>query len=146
MPFEPEDLQSKVRGGVVFERDPDVVDRGLRGHASTLNKLGEMAAAKGLRPHCGRAPCAYDLAWETPSGLAVAEVKSLTPDNETTQLRLGLGQVLDYGDAVAGSGRPVARLVLAVERAPSEKNRWVELCGRAGVTLVWPQVMARAFR
>jgi hypothetical protein len=66
----------------------------------------------------------------------VAEVKSITRPNEVKQLRLGLGQVLDYAHAIERSGRS-ARAVLAVELKPRD-DRWIELCRSHDVTLTWP--------
>ena len=38
----------------------------------------------------------FDLAWQKDRTVFVAEVKSITAENEEHQLRLGLGQVLQY--------------------------------------------------
>ena len=69
--------------------------------------------------------------------MVVVEVKSMTETNESRQMRLGLGQVLDYSHALGGAASGV-RPVLAVERRPAE-SRWIEICSSAGVTLVWPE-------
>jgi hypothetical protein len=71
----------------------------------------------------------------------VVEVKSTNDRNEKNQLCLGLGEVLDFADTIRRSGREV-RPVSAVEREPTEE-RWTELCGRFGVTLVWRPVFER---
>jgi hypothetical protein len=76
-----------------------------------------------------------DLAWQDGHRFFVAEVKSLTATNETQQLRLGLGQVLDYRAMLARRSEVVP--VLAVEREPSDR-RWVRLCRDMGVVLTWP--------
>lgn len=79
--------------------------------------------------------------------LHICEVKSLTDDNEETQLRLGLGQLLSYlhrtnvehwadVDEITG--------VLAVEHEPSRTD-WVGICARSGVTLTWPPAFPRLF-
>lgn len=120
-----------------FEVDPEVVDRGLIGHAMTQNLLALRAARRGfttLSPGAGDPD--FDLAWRTPTGTIVVEVKSMTATNESGQLRLGLGQVLDYAHALGGATSGV-RPVLAVERRPVE-DRWTEICSAVGVTLVWP--------
>lgn len=121
-----------------FTIDPNAVDRGLIGHAVTQNHLAEMAR------QCGYSPISpamgdpnFDLAWFDGEGrCVVVEVKSLTLTNEPQQLRLGLGQILDFAHEIRRSGHPV-RPVLAVEREPTEP-RWVGVCRDAGVELVWP--------
>jgi hypothetical protein len=78
----------------------------------------------------------FDLAWIDGSSLYVAEVKSLTVANETSQLRLGLGQVLHYQSLLRATV-PDVRAVLAVERQPGDP-KWQALCSEHGVLLVWP--------
>lgn len=149
--------------------DPELVDRGLRGHKRTQEWLADRVRQRGHQPLSpGPGDPDFDLAWRTgdtaaagsgaaghgpaspstPRGAVfVAEVKSLTASNETRQLRLGLGQVLDYADRLTAAltadatsgGRGVhVRPVLAVERAPTEATRWEALCARCGVALLWP--------
>jgi hypothetical protein len=129
---------------VPFEVDPDAVDRGRRGHVLTENALHDAIEAAGFEarePAPGEPP--YDLAWEDGDAIVVAEAKSVTPANELLQLRLGLGQLLDYQSLLAGGGREV-RAVLVLEREPGDP-RWVELCRRHGVRLVWPEVFGELF-
>ncbi len=119
--------------------DPDVSGRGAAAHARTQNQLAQAVRAAGLRP---RSPAAgeprYDLAWDGYAGETwVAEVKSITPDNEERQLRLALGQVLRYRHALAATtGRP-ARPVIAAEAEPSDPT-WRRLCSELGVALIDP--------
>jgi hypothetical protein len=77
----------------------------------------------------------FDLGWMRDGDLFIAEIKSTTKHNETKQLRLALGQVLDYADQLVQSGWQV-RAVIAVEHEPD--MRWVDLCLCHDVTLVWP--------
>jgi hypothetical protein len=120
-----------------FEVDPDKVDRGLQGHASTQDALADFLRGQGLDP---RSPVGdepeFDLAWVRDGTTFVAEVKSLVIANEERQLRLGLGQVLRYRQRLSGgNGRVIA--VLVPERRPSEGN-WEDLCNELGILLVWP--------
>jgi hypothetical protein len=85
----------------------------------------------------------FDLAWKDSETIVVAEIKSITAKNESRQLRLGLGQVLDYRSLLATDGRDVSA-VLAVERKPTEQ-RWIGLCESVGVTLVWPETFVSLF-
>jgi hypothetical protein len=117
--------------------DPDAMGRGLRAHRRLQNELSRLVRAAGLAP---LRPSAidpdFDLAWETPVATIVVEVKSCTKENEVRQLRLGIGQVLDYEDTLRARGRAV-QLVLYLERAPSDA-RWVQLTERHNVRLIWP--------
>ena len=79
---------------------------------------------------------AFDLAWRARGQLVVAEVKSLALDIELTQVRLGLGQVLDYAHTLN------ARPVLVFERRPNSP-RWEALCDRHSVALAWPSAFDR---
>jgi hypothetical protein len=121
-----------------FAVDPDAIDRGLRGHKLTQETLAEFAKHQqcevlspgDLDPH-------FDLAWRRGQTVTIVEVKSLTGANESGQIRLGLGQVLDYQHQLELTGEPV-HAVLAVEHSPGD-SRWQLLCARHNVTLVWPE-------
>ena len=138
------DEQSATSERKPFEVDPDKVDRGTRAHAATQNALARAAEAAGahvLSPDTGDPD--FDVAWRLGEQMTVAEVKSLSGTNEAKQLRLGLGQVLDYQDILSSEGdRP--RAVLAVEREPTNR-RWVQLCDRHGVRLAWPMTFVALF-
>jgi hypothetical protein len=60
-----------------FEVDPDLVDRGVRGHATTQNALAEWVTAKQFVP---RSPSTqepkYDLGWIDRSTLFVSESRA----------------------------------------------------------------------
>jgi len=123
-----------------FAVDPSVVDRGTQGHARTQNALRAFVENKGtatLRPDLHGGDPDFDLAWIKGTVWYVAEVKSLTRGNESKQLRLALGQVLDYQDRLSRRHTDV-KAVIAVE-IPVLDRRWVSLCERHGVLLVWPE-------
>ena len=123
-----------------FSVDPNVVDRYTRGHAQTQNALADFLSDHGITPNSpSPSDPDFDLGWKSGGTWFVAEVKSLTAQNEARQLRLGLGQVLDYQDALLKRYARV-RAVLAVERQPGDP-RWVALCERHDVILVWPGTM-----
>ena len=71
----------------------------------------------------------------------VCEVKSLTGANETSQMRLGIGQVLDYAHTIRATGHEV-QAVLAIEAEPTSP-RWDDLCRTLGIVLVWPGAFDR---
>jgi hypothetical protein len=72
----------------------------------------------------------------------VAEVKSTTEQNEERQMRLAIGQVIRYRQKLSKEGRDT-RAMIATENAPFDES-WIDLCGREGVALVWPEVMRQA--
>ena len=49
-----------------------------------------------------RGRLSFDIAWEDEGTVFVAEVKSLTTENEEKQLRSGLGQVLGHAHQIGG--------------------------------------------
>lgn len=82
-----------------------------------------------------RAGPEYDLAWIAGGSCFVVEVKSLTPENEERQLRMGLGQVLRYGHALRTESWKAAP-ILALERAPSDPE-WSRMLAGLGVHIMW---------
>ncbi|HWW82252.1 MAG TPA: hypothetical protein VNZ26_01545 [Vicinamibacterales bacterium] len=120
-----------------FDVDPDKIDRGVHAHRMTQDMLADYVKGMGCRPRLARREePQYDVGWKREGTLYVAEVKSLTKSNEVKQLRLGLGQVLDYWRQLAQSGKR-ARAVLAVEREPTDRAL-VDFCRDIGVAVVWP--------
>jgi EVE domain len=125
---------------VVTARDPDAAGRGLRAHHRLQNRLSDLVAAAGYTPVDPESPIdpAFDLAWFVGQTLFVVEVKSCTPDNQTQQLRLGIGQVLDYEDTLLARGH-VVQPVLYLQEQPADP-RWSSLAQRHGIQLVWPGI------
>jgi hypothetical protein len=119
-----------------FTVDPALVERGLKGHADTQNELARVLRAAGIEPR-SRLPQEpnFDLAWETDGTVFVAEVKSITDQNEEGQLRLGLGQVLRNRHRLRRLGHAHVTAVLVPERAPQDLA-WHDLCREVGVVLL----------
>jgi hypothetical protein len=117
--------------------DPDKTGRGARGHARTLNALAAHLESLGIQPlEADSHDPPFDLAWMIEGVLFVAEIKSLTKENEEHQLRYGLGQLLRYCDLLCQqAGRIVP--VLVPEREPSD-SRWDRLCRSRGFRLTFP--------
>ncbi len=135
------DESTSSRAREPFSVDPDIVDRGTRGHRRVQNLLADHLAELGLEPRSpGPLEPAYDLAWKKGTELWVAEVKSLTKKNEERQLRLGLGQLLRYRHILGGDH---VHAVLVVERQPSDPS-WLRLCEALAVSLVWPESLSDA--
>lgn len=120
-----------------FARDPALVERSLRNHASTQNALADFVEAHGWEPRSPRAEEPnFDLLWSTADRVTVAEVKSIRPENEERQLRLALGQVLRYRQRLEDQYTNVVAVVAASSRPQDET--WESLLSEHGVVLVWP--------
>ena len=132
----------------IFVRNPDLIDRGTTAHMDIQDTLAARIRTEGLEPVSpDQDDQQFDVAWVAQGALYICEVKSLTADNEESQLRLNLGQLLSYlyrtkvehwadVDEVLG--------VLAVERPPSRPD-WVGICAESGVTLTWPDRFPELF-
>ena len=133
---------------VIFHGNPDLIDRGTLAHMDIQDALDAHVVADGLRslmPNDHDPP--FDIAWVSGRTLHICEVNSLTDDNEETQLRLGLGQLLSYvhrTNVEHWAGVEEITGILAVEHQPSRTD-WVEICARTGVTLTWPPGFPRLF-
>lgn len=127
-----------------FTVDPALVERGLRGHADTQNELALVLRNAGIEPRSRRPhEPNFDLAWEAHGTVFVAEVKSITDDNEEEQLRLGLGQILRYRHHLERLGHKRVVAVLVPERAPRDTS-WGELCRELQVALIGREELQRA--
>lgn len=131
MPYAVADESITSAASVVFERDPEAVDRGLRGHARTQNAAAAWLADIGAEVRSPLGGVNFDLAWSYQGREFVGEVKSLHELNERHQIRLGIGQVLEFAYRLNASP------VLILEREPSS-DHWQALCRRHGIALVWP--------
>lgn len=120
------------------------LDRATAAHEEILDQLDKHLAISGVTV---RSPSPgmplFDAGWADPldeSTLFIAEVKSLTGTVEAQQIRLGLGQVLDYSHSIwsdaAGQGLTIVP-ALVLQREPAEK-RWASLARSLGVVLTWP--------
>lgn len=128
------------------EVDPALIERGLRGHMQTQNRLADLVEDHGMQPRSHRpGEPNFDVAWTADDEIFVVEVKSTTSRNEEKQLRLGLGQVLRYRHvlSIRYQDQDVVA-VLAAERKPKDPT-WPDLCAALGVRLVWPETMASLF-
>ena len=123
----------------------ELIDRGNSAHRELEERIEKLCRDAKLDPKKERALADIDIGWVDGDALYIVEVKSLTEENEVRQLRLGLGQVLDYRSALTGKGNwTTVHAILAVEQEPSDL-RWKELCATVGVQLVWPGCLMEAF-
>ncbi|HEX3958318.1 MAG TPA: hypothetical protein VHZ03_17105 [Trebonia sp.] len=155
--YTPPPRGGEVPKSLVFETDPDKVDRGTTAHKDTQDALAGALRDIGLKPRSPKpGDPAFDIAWrdDDAEGMAfICEVKSLTGENETGQIRLAIGQVLDYVHTLDSlrrarslpphwKGVHTVRGVVAVERRPEQDVRWTALCEEHGIILTWPEKYA----
>jgi hypothetical protein len=75
-----------------------------------------------------------DVAWQSPGGMQmIAEIKSCSAGNDVDQLRLGLGQVIEYRHRISALRGP-ASAVLLVSRVVDPA--WFALCRDVDVQLI----------
>jgi hypothetical protein len=137
-PYEPGDEHLELTTAAENRgSDPDLAGRGLGAHNRTQNLLAEAVEQAGFKPRRPKPDePQYDLAWETPDAVWVAEVKSLTARNELRQMHTAIGQVIDYGHRLDAGDRTV-RLLIAVERVPQSAH-WLDECANHEIVLAWP--------
>jgi hypothetical protein len=121
--------------------DPDASGAGWVEHNTTQNQIARIVAAQGWTPRSprGEEP-RYDLAWVRGQTIWVAEVKSVTSQNEERQLRTAIGQVLRYRQKLTAGGHDV-QAVIVTSRPPSDLS-WDALCQHEGIILAWPDTAA----
>lgn len=135
-PLEPRSVGS--HSSVGLELDLSQLDRATFAHEETVTLLIRHLAAQGIevRGHARGAP-RFDAGWSRGDFVYIAEVKSLTGTSEDQQIRLGMGQILDYVHQLAkartfGDIQPV----LVLEKRPKDV-RWESLFEARGVLLAW---------
>lgn len=94
---------------------------------------------RGLEPLDPAGEPFFDVAWKARGRVHVCEVKS-TRNSEVHQIRLGLGQIIQYGTMLAKAGLGEVRLSLLVETDPVDPL-WKEICESVGVTIFWPDCL-----
>jgi len=114
-------------------------------HHKLQNSLATWLVKNGFVPDSTRAMdrLVVDLKWKNRNTLCVCEVKTLGKE-ESSQLRLGLGQVLSYRYETNKIENLIqktkVKAVLAIDRKPSKENLklWEPLCQELNVLLIWP--------
>lgn len=118
--------------------DLSSLERATAAHESTVGALIAYLNGQGVevRTHARNTP-KFDAGWTRGTETFIAEIKSLTGTNEDQQIRLGIGQVLDYTHRLrtAHPNRPV-RPVLILEKRPADA-RWASLTQSIGIRLSW---------
>lgn len=124
-----------------LELDLGGLDRGTSAHEDLLEAFQAFLSPLELRVAAGAGP-QFDAAWVRYPGsstLYVLEAKSLTGAREDQQIRLGIGQLLDYCYALrtmASQEFHEVVPVLLLEREPSDAH-WKGLSESLGITLTY---------
>lgn len=154
-PVAPPAVRSAVLGGPLRLRsigqhtsdltlDLSFLDKASAVHELTVGSLIVHLSEQGIeaRTHAPGAP-EFDAGWSRGADVFIAEVKSLTGAREDQQIRLGVGQVLDYSHQIR-TKYPKCRIqpVLVLEKRPSDA-RWSTLAQEVGIRLTWAPEFAR---
>jgi len=114
--------------------DPDLLGDGFERHNKTQNSLAQYLGLKGVRvfsPKAGEPK--YDLFWIGESGSYVCEVKSITEENEESQMRKAVGQVLRYQSQLIVLGKQCAPVIVTDRRLSDDS--WEHVCQMNGISL-----------
>ena len=110
------------------------LDKGTAAHESTISALIKYLAQRDIAVHTfARNSPQFDAGWVVEDEVFIAEVKSLTGTSQDQQIRLGIGQVLDYAHQLQrpGSGHSI-RPTLVLEKRPAD-GRWASLAQAVGI-------------
>jgi hypothetical protein len=140
--------EGAARGHAIHEIDLDELERRTREHQQLISSISAATRKHGYEPlrSVGTA-CQFDIGWIDGGGvLNVVEAKTTRAASERQQMRLGLGQVLDYREFVVRySSRPV-RAHLVLSRKPAQKFEHIlQACLSVGVNVVSASEIGRLF-
>ena len=112
-------------------------ERASKSHLELERLAAAAAQRQGYDPRCNNN---IDMYFKTPAGTVLAEMKSCHERNLHSQIRRGVGQLLEY-QFVYGTllGEPVAPLLVIETRPPGEKAWLVDYLRTLGITLAWKE-------
>jgi hypothetical protein len=85
--------------------DPDILGDGYVRHNKTQNRLAEYLSSRQCQVRSAKVhEPKFDLFWTGRSGSYVCEIKSLTTENQESQVRKAIGQVLRYQSQLRAMG------------------------------------------
>lgn len=137
LPYVDQDVDAGIAAPQRRRADSDAIENATREHRRTQNELADWARESGFETVRPNGEPLFDVGWWSSDALFIAEVKSLGADNEARQVRLGLGQVLDYRKQLQDAGTN-STAVLAVSRKPAAGEHWSALASEHGVVFCWP--------
>lgn len=121
----------------VWLYDPAERDRATQVHRSLENWLMAKLRERTIEPLDPAGEPYFDLAWRVGLVLHVCEVKS-SSNNEVHQLRLGLGQIIQYRHLLGRTAARVPVMASILIEGPPADMRWVQICVEQQVLLFWP--------
>jgi hypothetical protein len=124
------------RPGDVWLYDPSERDRSTQVHRSLENWLMAQLRDAGVEPMDPAGEPYFDLAWVIDRHLSVCEVKS-SANSEVHQLRLGLGQIIQYRHMLRSRHGDSITACILIEGKPLDA-RWLDICADQDVLLFWP--------
>lgn len=127
-------------------RDTGKGERGLNAHSALLNLFANHLRSVGNNPRRPKpSEPQFDLAWEIEDRLWVIEAKSLTDENEESQLRTALGQIQSYGWHLRQeyTNKTVSMGIL-VEKRPHQED-WLAILAELSIELIWPERLVGGF-
>jgi hypothetical protein len=114
--------------------DMETLDRATQRHMELQDSLATELRRRGIAPRSpGSWQPEFDLAFEHEETRWVVEAKSSKPVSPQ-QMRLGLGQVLEYRHRLAGGDGQSVRAALLLETTPDDP--WPAVCREAGVSVI----------
>jgi hypothetical protein len=121
-------------------RDPAKGERGLNAHSALCNGLADYLKSVGHDPRRPKpSEPQFDIAWELKDELWIVEAKSLTNENEESQLRNALGQIQRYAYHLRQEYTDKAiRMGILVEKKPSQDD-WTLTLSELNIELIWPE-------
>jgi len=112
-----------------------------------LNRLHTALQAAGITSIRGTTRPACDLAFGPSRGvLTIVEAKSLPTGSDEHQMRVGLGQVLEYREELTATIPGRIRAIVAVPRPPDRQALWRRACRSADVELLTVGPATRGLR
>ncbi|MCX5042438.1 hypothetical protein OG921_04510 [Aldersonia sp. NBC_00410] len=123
-----------TREGNALTVDLSKLDAATEAHEKTLRALERHLHGHDIRVHAplNTAP-RFDVGWANGSRVFVGEVKSLSATDQDQQIRLGIGQLLDYQQQLLPQK---VTPVLILERKPRDQ-RWRDLCHRLRIVVTY---------
>jgi hypothetical protein len=141
--YRPRHVQDWRSPNDIYAIDPAFLEQRVRSHFELERRIADEALERGFVPISPTdSDPQFDVAWRTPQGLTLVEVKSATLDNLETQTRLGIGQVLGYAEHLRKRGEEVQPALL-IELPPAPV--WTLVGARTGVVIADPGTMERLF-
>jgi hypothetical protein len=116
------------------EIDPDKLGDGFERHNKTQNLLADYLSERNCKVSSpGLSDPMFDLFWIGQNGSYVCEVKSITDENEESQLRKAIGQVLRYQSQLRANGKECFPVVVT-DRGVRDQT-WYTVCRENGIIL-----------